>query len=456
MDTTLPPGPRSRVLSTAALVRDYVGAHRRWRARYGEVYTVRDLTGTVVMTAKLEHVRRLFAIADPEALGEVAPQSMDVLLGRHSLLLLGGREHQRERKVLKLPFCPRALGAWEPIIAEATRRVFAALPEDEPFAVLDHTRRLTLEVIARTVFGAEGEVVDRLVDAVAETMARFEPAHLLRAGQRRMLGLSSFARYQDASDHLDELLLAHIAELRDRVARGEGRGREDVLSLLLAACEDQGLPLSDRDICDELRTMMVGGHETTAITMAWALYYLHRDRALLARVRDELIGLGAAPGSTTGLGKGARWLQGIIDETLRLRPPAGQHYRKLLRPLELDDWRLPAGTIVSPAVTLVHHDPAHYPEPERFDPTRFFDQRPNPAAFMPFGGGSHRCLGAEFANVELRVALTTLLLEFELELLDRHEPDWQRIGLALGPQNGVLMCRRETSRRELELAGAAE
>jgi cytochrome P450 len=249
-----------------------------------------------------------------------------------------------------------------------------------------------------------------------------------RVTQRELGGRSAFGRYMQAARELDRLLRAQIAERR----RAPG---ESLLDLILASVDAQGEPLDDAVIVQELRSLLIGGHETTSKTLAWALYFLHRDPALLERLRTEI----DAIDPPVALAK-APLLGAVIDETTRIRPVAGQAFRRLLEPMELGSWQLPAGIIVSPAICLVHLREDLWPEPERFVPDRFLaNPHPRPGTFIPFGGGSHRCIGANLARFESAVILGTALREHEFELADPHPPAWIRDGLPLGPAGGVAM-----------------
>jgi cytochrome P450 len=449
MAVELPPGPRSRVRTTFELARDYVGAMQSWHQRYGDAFTLRDVAGnTMVVIADPELIRDLLRVGDPEQFGVNAPESLDVLVGRNSLLMRGGVGHQRERKRLQAPVCRRAIGAWAPVIADATREAFESVPIDAPLVALERARAATLQVIVRLVFGAAGEHARELGEAIHEMIDLLRPSFLLtRVAQRRVLGLSAFARFEPASQRFDALLRAHIHRLRDAAP---GRSTT-VLGSLLAERDEQGQPLPDEVIEDDLRTMLIGGHETTSNALAWALYYVHRDPQLRAQLRAELLN---ADVSTIDAGLSSPLLRATIDETLRIRPVAGAVYRRLARPLTLGRWELPAGVIVSPAITLLHHRADLWPEPERFDPSRFMAERPSPHVYMPFGGGSHRCLGGPFARFELNVALSVLLSEFELELDEPSEVPWVQLGLPLGPGTGVRMIRR-ASEGEFQTAVAA-
>lgn len=428
-DLALPPGPRFRVLNTIRYVSDVVGALTRWRARYGDTFTLRDLSGTTVVTCDPELVRALFCTRDNDTFGAVLPPSFDVLLGRRSLLMLSGREHHEERRLLLGPLCRAALPEWVRAIAAATRAAFAELAPGRQFLALERMRELTITSMSQVLFGPDDPDEPALRAATLAMMDRVRPSFLVtRMTQFEAAGASAFGRFMAASRRFDALLSARIARAR---ANGERDG--SILALLLAAHDDD--EAGTQAIRDEVRTLLIGGHETIAALLAWALFYVHRDPELLARARAEVLGITDDLGLTR-----APLLDAIISETMRIRPPPGQCFRTLAEPLELGPWFLPAGVIVSPAICLLHNREDLWPEPTRFDPERFYDKpRPSPFVYMPFGGGHRRCVGASLAKVESAIVLGTILRELDLELDELSEPEWARDGIALCPRPGVRM-----------------
>ena len=429
IDRSLPPGPRSRVLNTIHYIREPVLSLVRWRARYGDTFTLRDLSGATVVTCDPELIETLFTLRDQGVFGAVLPDSFDVLLGRRSLLLLPGIEHHEERKLLLGPLCRAALPEWISAIAAATRATFAGLAKGQGFIALERMREVTIASMSQILFGPDDPDEPALRRATLELMRRVSPSLLVtRYTQFEAAGLSRFGKYMVASRDFDRLIAA-------RVARGRAHGERDgsVLALLLATYADD--EAGRQAIRDEIRTLLIGGHEATSASLAWALHYVHRDPELLAAARAEV----DAIGSDHGLIRAAL-LEAIIDETMRIRPPAGQCFRKLAQPLQLGRWSLPEGTCVSPAIVLLHHREDLWPEPLRFDPERFRGKpRPSPFVYMPFGGGSHRCIGASLAKVESAVVLGTILRELDLQLEQPSEPAWARDGVALCPRPGVRM-----------------
>jgi cytochrome P450 len=283
--------------------------------------------------------------------------------------------------------------------------------------------------MSKLLFGADDPDEPGLRRAIIELMDRVRPSMLVtRMTQVEAGGWSSFGRYMTASRRFDALLSRRVARAR---ASREQDG--SILALLVAAHgddEDGG-----QTIGDEVRTLLIGGHETIASTLAWALYYVHRDRELLDRVRAEIAGI-----SDDAMLPRAPLLDAIVDETLRIRPPPGQCFRTLWERLELGPWQLPAGVMVSPAICLLHHHEQLWTEPSRFDPDRFRrGPRPSPFVYMPFGFGHRRCIGASLAKVESAIVLATIVRELELELNEPSEPAWARDGIALCPRPGVRM-----------------
>lgn len=429
ISVALPPGPRSRVLNTIRYINDVPGALTRWRARYGDTFTLRDLSGTTVVTCDPALVKALLCSRGAGSFGAVVPPSFDVLLGRRSLLMLRGAAHLEERRLLLGPMCRAALPEWIRAIAATTRAAFAELQPGRQFVALERMRELTIASMSKILFGPDDPAEPALRGATIEMMDRVHPSFLVtRMMQLEAGGVSRFGRFMAASRSFDSLL-------RERIARGRASGERDgsILALLLATHDDD--ELGSEAIRDEVRTLLIGGHETITALLAWALYYVHRDPELLARARAEVDAITDDAGLTR-----APLLDAIIDETLRIRPPPGQCFRTLAEPLELGPWWLPAGVIVSPAICLLHHREDLWREPARFDPERFYNQpRPSPFVYMPFGGGNRRCIGASLAKVESAIVLGTILRELELELDEPSEPAWARDGIALCPRPGVRM-----------------
>jgi cytochrome P450 family 135 len=415
----LPPGPTSRRLTQMAewLARPNRYAARQ-RARYGEVFTARIDPIPWVMLGDPDDVRTVFTAGPQRTNTGEANEILRPTLGPHSLLLLDGDEHMRQRKLMLPAFHGERIDRYRDIMREATERAIASWPVGEPFSLRPHTQAITLEVIMRAVFGVEGGAamgrlrtpLKRFVDWAGNPAALvmvatlgFEHPIVRRQLRGRYLG------------PVDRELYALIAERRAAPDLAE---RDDVLSTLLLARDEDGEPMSDAELRDELMTLLTAGHETTATSLAWAVERLVRH-----------------PGGLERLAGDPAYVDAVVKETLRLRPVVALVLRKLLAPLEVGGHELPAGTTVAPVILLVHRRPDVYPEPEAFRPQRFLDSAPGTYSWIPFGGGVRRCLGAAFAQVEMQTVLQTLAESVHLEAVGGAE-SVRRRGITLAPARG--------------------
>jgi len=372
--------------------------------RYGDAFRLRiAYEGTWVLLADPEAVKQVFT-GDPKVFhaGE-GNQILAPLLGRNSLLVLDEKRHMSQRKLLLPPFHGERMQAYGETMRELAEREIGSWPTGAPHKLRPRMQALTLEIILQTVFGVnagESAKLNELRGALREfldltTNPRFL-LPLLLVGPNRVRGVSFFRR---RIENVDRLIYAEIAERRRAGDVGE---RDDVLSLLAGAEHEDGSPMSDEEIRDELLTLLVAGHETTATSLAWAAERLARHPEKLERLRAEV-----AEG-------GEEYLTATIQETLRLRPVISIVLRRLTEPVEIGGYELPAGISVAPCVYLVHRNPEIYPEPERFRPERFLENPPGTYTWIPFGGGVRRCLGASFAQFEMAVVLRELLRRHDI------------------------------------------
>jgi cytochrome P450 family 135 len=372
--------------------------------RYGDMFTINiAYEGTWVMLADPEAIKQVFT-GDPRVFhaGE-GNEILAPLLGRNSLLVLDEKRHMSQRRLLLPPFHGERMQGYAQIMGEIAEREIDSWPTGTPYKLRPRMQALTLEIILRTVFGVDGAEVGKLAD-LRESLRDFldmttNPrflAPLLVVGPKRVRGVSAFRR---RIDRVDELIYREIAERRLAEDLEE---RDDVLSMMIGATHEDGSPMSDVEIRDELLTLLVAGHETTATSLAWAVERLVRSPDKLERLRAEV-----------GEGRD-EYLTATIQETLRLRPVISIVLRKLTEPVEIGGYELPAGVSVAPSVYLVHRNPKIYPEPDRFLPERFLDTPPGTYTWIPFGGGVRRCLGASFAQFEMAVVLKELVKRYQI------------------------------------------
>jgi cytochrome P450 len=437
--TALPPGPRMPVaLQTAIWVRRAQWLLSQCAARFGDTFTLQIAQeGTWIVLSNPEQIKQVFT-GDPRVFhaGEGNRVLLPVL-GEHSLLLLDEDAHMEQRKLLLPPLHGKRMQRYGEMMSEIAAEEIEAWPLGEPYRLRPRMQAITLEIILRAVFGLEqGERLERLrvelrrlLDMLTRPQTLLFP---LLLGPER---LSHFGPFQRMHAQVDELIYEEIAERR-RAADLDGR--EDILSMLLQArheSEDdsgagqsseprgrapgsrEGSPMTDREVRDELLTLLVAGHETTATALAWAVERLIRHPDKLARLGEEV-----RAGEN-------EYLDAVVSETLRLRPVISLVARRLREPVEIGGWKLPAGVTVAPSIYLVHRRPDVYPNPEQFEPERFLDNpqpddpgaaqsgeagsraggKPGTYTWIPFGGGVRRCIGGAFAQFEMQAVLAELV-----------------------------------------------
>jgi len=361
------------------------------------------------------------------------------LLGKNSVILLSGKQHRARRKLVMPPFHGERMKAYGELICEITQQVVSDWAVGETFCARDAMQKITMRVILQAVFGLhDGERYRRLETLLADRLNMISSplTSILVFFPQLMvdLGPNSFARrVKEIVAETDQLLYAEIRDRRDSL----DPERTDVLTLLLLARDEDGNGLTDDELHDELMTLLVAGHETTATALAWALYWIHRQ----PEVRQNLLAEQDA-GSDDDLMAIAKrpYLNAVCNETLRIYPVALVTLpRKVEQPITLMDVELEPGTLVMGCIYLVHHRPDLYPNSHEFRPERFLERQFTPYEFLPFGAGARRCIGAALAMYEMTLVLDTILKDCVLELADDKPVLPQRRGGTLGPAGGVMI-----------------
>jgi len=414
------------------------------RERYGDNFSVKFLT----------FERPMVMISDPAAIKALymershgLPPGRDIILtpivGPRSLLVTEGADHLAHRKLMLPPFHGERMRSYQPLVEEIVDREIDSWPLGEEFAIHPRMQAITLEVILKVVFGvADGPRFERLRSVLTQVLEETASpvAQLTSLASRRFGGRGPWAKFEKQLKLADELLYAEIAEHR---ASGAYEEREDILSLMMQARFEDGSQMSDSDLRDQLMTLLLAGHETTATALAWTFDLLLRHQGPLRRLRESL-----EAGEED-------YLRAVISESLRLRPVVPLAGRRLSVDLETENLSLPAGTDVTPAIWLTHTRADSYPEPFAFRPERFLDDPPDTYAWIPFGGGIRRCIGAAFAEFEMRIALREVLSRCELH---KASPAPEKIGrrnITLSPRAGtpvVLTSRHPARERDLVTA----
>lgn len=426
--TDLPPGPRlPRLVQSVGVLRF---RHRfvPWlHRRYGDVFTVHLLPGdrSTVYFTRPEAFREIFA-GDPDVFhaGE-ANAILGPVMGDHSVLLVDGAEHRRARALLMPAFSGRALRGYEDLVSGVAKTAVGAWEPGASFPSLARMNALTLEVIMRVVFGVTDEarlarlrpLVGAVVDVNPAVLLGWAIPPLRRVGMWRRAGQTVRALDREVYDLV-----------RDRRADPDLDTRTDVLSRLIRVEED-GDRLSDAELRDQMVTLLLAGHETTATALAWALYEVGRDPALRARAREA-----ARTGDDA-------WFEAVAKESMRLHPVIPMVVRVLQRPATVAGVPLPAGTTVAASILVEHARAEHHPSPEAFRPERFLGTAPAPNTWIPFGGGVRRCIGASFSVMEAVAVLREVFARFDVEAVGRETPRVRNITSV--PRRGARVVVRE-------------
>jgi len=424
---SLPPGPRLPALAQglwfALRPVDYFETCRK---RYGDPFTVRlPASPPVVMFSDPAAIREIFTGDEDVLRAGEATVVLRPIVGPNSLLLLDGERHLRERRMMMPPFHGERMRAYADVMREATERAIVGWPVGTAFPLLAQTQAITLDVIVRTVFGvtdaaAMATLSDRLRRFIADAV---NPIYLWPRLQVDLGPLTPWGRFVRLRHEIDALLDAEIAVRR---AAGNPQ-RDDVLSLLLAARDEHGASMGDAELRDELMTLLLAGHETTASALAWTVHRILTEPGVWERAAGD-----------------EGYLDAVIKETLRMNPVIPDVLRIVKVPMRIGGTELPAEVGVAPNIYAAHHRPDTWPDPYTFRPERFLGTRPSPYEFLPFGGGMRRCLGQAFALHEMKVVLATLLARTDLTLAPGYRLRVVRRNITWAPSEGmpVVVTRR--------------
>ena len=440
----LPPGPRApAIVQTLAWAVAPTWVMDRCARTLGDAFTLTFAPSgmKLVMVSGPEAVKTVFT-----APGEVAPSAagsspVAPVMGPRSVIVLTGPEHLRQRKLLLPPFHGERMREYEDVIVEATRRDMAGWPMGRPMRLQERTRRITLEVILRAVFGVEAERMHTLRAAISGLLEPVHPVAIVLFSLRRPSLERPTGGIGRALDRLDAVVYDELERRRRQPDLAE---RNDILSLLMRARDEDGQAMTDGELRDELVTLLLAGHETTATSVAWAIERLVRHPDKLARLMAEIDGLAD--------GGGEEYMTAVVNETLRVRPVVPIVARMLTQELQVGEHRLPKGTRVVPSIYLTNRNPRVYERPREFWPERFLQSAPETFSWIPFGGGIRRCIGASFALLEMKLILRTMLSQLEPSVPERARGwrggEWnRRRAITLVPAGGarVVWSRRAGS-----------
>jgi cytochrome P450 len=405
----LPPGPRwPTFVQSVALLRFRHQTVPWLQRRYGDTFTVRILPAgrPLVLFSRPEHAKEIFA-GDPAVFHAGKGNAiLGPIMGEHSLLLQDGGDHQRARRLLMPAFNGHALKDYQGLVERVASDEVARWRPGVTFTALERMNALTLEVILTVVFGVTDEARLAALRPRVKATVEVGPAVLLGWGFPALRRFGPWKRTVENAYALDALI---YREIRERRSAPDLHERTDVLSRLITAGEGDDA-LSDVELRDQLVTLLLAGHETTASALAWSLYELGRDRDQLRLARTA-----AAAGDDD-------WLEAVLEESLRLHPVIPMVVRTLMAPATVGGYDLPAGVTVGPSIILSHRRPESHPTPERFDPSRFVGQNPAANTWIPFGGGVRRCIGAGFSLMEGVAVLRAVLAAHDVEAIGEDHP----------------------------------
>ena len=421
----LPPGPSLPAAIQMAATWTRPAASLERLRRYGKRITVQlPFQPPFILLWDPDEIRELFT-APPDVLhpGEGA-SVLEPIIGSNSVILLDEHAHLEQRRLLLPAFHGERMQRLSGVMTRLAEREAAAWPTGTPVAVHERLQGVTLEIILHAVFGiGEGPVFERLRDRLTGVLAFGEnPLSVLPPLQRRLRWLPVQRRFTALRAEADELIFSLIEQRRH-----DRDGGDDVLAMLLAARHEDGSPMSDQELRDELMTALVAGHETTASQLAWALERLAREPRAQARLAQEL-----------AAGESDAYLDATIHEILRLRPVLPNAEPRLTkREVTIGGQTYPPGVVLLASAYLLHHDPEIYPDPRAFRPERFLDRAPGTYTWIPFGGGRRRCLGAAFAMQEMKAVLRAVLTRHELSAPATGPEVTRRRGITFSPASGA-------------------
>lgn len=426
----LPPGPKGKWLPTLSLMRDARGAMKKWSEQFGDPFFVDALNGPIVVTGRPDLIQTIFA-AKPSSFEAFAKKALQPVLGPGSMLQLDGEPHRRDRKLTMPMFHGQRMRSYSDAMQRIATESIKRRASTGTVSMLDITTEISLDVIVEVIIGADDEQATKtLVRQSAEVMRRTWPIFIFSPRtQFRFLGLAPWDRFLKVRKEMRDCVTEEIRKRETSL-----QGREDILSLLLSARYEDGSAMETEHLLDELGTFLFAGHETSAIAMAWAVYHLLNNPEALERLVAELdANADKSPAEMVKL----PWLSAVVSESLRLNPIVSDVLRLLKEPMDLGEYRIPAGHAVAPAIVLAHYNEEVFPDPERFDPERFIDKNYASTEYLPFGGGVRRCAGAAFALSEMAIVLGTLFSKFQLTLQETKPVVAKRRNITIGPSTGI-------------------
>ncbi|GJD16244.1 cytochrome P450 [Rivularia sp. IAM M-261] len=424
--------------------------------RFGDIFTANFPGNTInVFISSPEALEKIFSAPPGTFYSSENYEILKPLVGQKSSMLLDGKTHQRRRKLLMPPFHGDRIQVYGKFISEETKRVMQNIKIGKDFNITQCIKEITLEVILQIVFGLnEGKNLNqarkKLQGMLDFIFSPFFPLHLLVPSLQKDLGSwSTWGRFLRIRSELDQILYAEIERRRQSSPQLE---RTDILSLLMAAHDEEGNLLSQQELRDEMMTLFVAGQHTVEVATLWALYWIHTTPRVLKQLQKEFIGIDDLT-DTSAISQ-LSYLNATCQETLRFYPAITTAAARIVKtPFKMMGYEFPVGTFLYPSIYSAHHRAEVYPEPEEFRPERFLERQFSPYEYLPFGGGNRRCIGYAFAEYQIKLILATIISKYQLQLSDNRPIYPVRSGPGLGPSRDIWMTvitKSENWQRSLE------
>ena len=439
----LPLGPRNYLwFQTIWAIVNPIDWLEAMEARYGDVFLAPPLAGfpCQVIISNPQVIQDIFAANSHQFISGSVNKTIQPIVGANSLLLQDGEQHLQKRKLLLPPFHGERMRTYGLHMRDITEKVMSKVKPGQKFVARQVMQEISLNIILQTIFGLnQGERYQQIRQILSAMLDSFNnPLSVsflfFKSLQVNLGKLTPWGNFLHKRGRLDELLYQEIGDRRKETSTGE-----DILSLLLSARDESGQAMTDEELRDELMTMLFAGHETTASALAWALYWIHSIPEIHQKLLQELNSIDIINTDPIEIAR-LPYLNAVCSETLRIYPIVFFTQARILQTsMQLMDYELPKGQMLSPCIYLTHHRPDIYPEPKRFKPERFLERQFSPYEYMPFGGGNRRCLGIAFALFEMKLVLANLLSQYSFTLLEKQPLQPARRGVTFTPAGGVRL-----------------
>ncbi|MDF5731738.1 MAG: cytochrome P450 [Rhizonema sp. PD38] len=439
----LPAGPRDNLwVQTIWAIINPIDWLEAMEARYGDVFLAPPLAGfpSQVIISNPQAIQDIFAANSHQFISGPGNKTIQPIVGANSLLLQDGEQHLQKRKLLLPPFHGERMRTYGLHMRDITEKVMSKIKPGQQFVARHVMQEISLNIILQTIFGLnEGERYQQIRQILSVMLDSFNnPLSVsflfFKSLQVNLGKLTPWGNFLQQRERLNQLLYQEIGDRRKKSSVAE-----DILSLLLSARDESGQAMTDEELRDELMTMLFAGHETTATALAWAMYWIHFIPEIHQKLLQELNSIDIINTDPTEIVR-LPYLNAVCSETLRIYPIVFFTQARVLQaPMQLMDYELPKGQMLSPCIYLTHHRPDIYPEPKRFKPERFLERQFSPYEYMPFGGGNRRCLGITFALFEMKLVLANLLSHHSFTLLEKQPLQPARRGVTFTPAGGVRL-----------------